>query len=75
MNFSELKMDNTPDSPPLRNAAEAAKRLKVSRPYIYKLEKLGLLPSVAWSVNGRKTIRFLDEDISNFIARHRGGLT
>jgi excisionase family DNA binding protein len=69
-------MDSKPDnSPPLRDAAEAAKRLKVSRPYVYKLEKLGLLPSVSWAVNGRKTIRFLDDDISAFIQRHRGATT
>jgi excisionase family DNA binding protein len=61
-----------PDSAPaLLDASEVAKRLRVSRPYCYKLEKLGLLRSVAWEVGGRRTIRFLDEDVKAFIASHR----
>jgi excisionase family DNA binding protein len=65
-------MDSKPDSVlTLLDAAEVAKRLKVSRPYAYKLEKLGLLRSVAWEVGGRRTIRFLAEDVAAFIASHR----
>jgi excisionase family DNA binding protein len=63
-------MDKQPDSA-LLDANEVARRLKVSRPYAYKLERLGLLRSVAWEVNGRRTIRFLAEDVTAFIQQHR----
>ena len=69
-------MDTQPDNNPvLLNANEVAERLKISRPYAYKLERLGLLRSVAWEVNGRRTIRFLAEDVAAFIASHRTATT
>jgi hypothetical protein len=55
----------------LLDATRVAHRLQVSRPYVYKLERLGLLRSVAWEVGGRRTIRFLAEDVAAFIAQHR----
>jgi hypothetical protein len=69
-------MDNKPvDIPDLLDAARVAHRLQVSRPYVYKLERLGLLRSVAWEVGGRRTIRFLAEDVAAFIASHRTATT
>jgi predicted DNA-binding transcriptional regulator AlpA len=68
-------MSNDLNDPPLLDATEVAKRLKVSRPYVYKLERLGLLSSVSWAVPGkvreRNVIRFLPEDVAAFIERHR----
>jgi hypothetical protein len=34
----------------LLTPAEAAERLRVSRPYVYKLVSLGLLPAVSWAI-------------------------
>jgi hypothetical protein len=59
----------------LLSAADVAAILNCSRPYVYKLETLGLLKSVSWAVptkNGeRRVIRFHPDDIAAFIEKHR----
>jgi excisionase family DNA binding protein len=68
-------MDSKSDSPILLDASEVARRLRVSRPYIYRLVELNLLQAVAWAVPGkakaRLVIRFHPDDVAAFIARHR----
>ena len=59
----------------LLKADAVAKRLGISRPYVYKLVNLGLLPTVSWSVPGkngeRRVIRFHPADVAAFIGKHR----
>ena len=78
-NYSEKTMSSTANTPALLDASEVAKRLRVSRPYIYRLVELNLLQAVAWAVPGqvkaRKVIRFHPDDVAAFIARHRGATT
>ena len=51
--------------------ARAAKLLDCSKPYIYKLAKSGLLPTVSWELDGSKTVRFHIDDVLEFIDKHR----
>jgi hypothetical protein len=52
-----------------------ARWLDISRPYVYKLETLGLLKSISWAVPGkngdRRVIRFHPDDVKAFIEKHR----
>ena len=58
------------DSILIRPAA-AAKLLAVSKPYVYKMVKLGVLPSVEWTLDGSKSLRILRQDVLDFIEQHR----
>lgn len=68
-------MSGTTNAPALLDAGEVARRLRCSRPYVYKLQRLGLISSVSWTVPGaskdRQVVRFLDSDVHSFIERHR----
>jgi excisionase family DNA binding protein len=69
-------MDSAANTLTLLDAAEVARRLNVSRPYIYKLVRERLLTSVSWTVpgkvKGRQVVRFHPDDVEDFIARNRG---
>jgi excisionase family DNA binding protein len=61
-----------PDIDPiLLKPATVAKMLDCSRPYIYRLGKEGLLPTVKWALKGSETIRFHRDDVMAFIEKHR----
>jgi excisionase family DNA binding protein len=58
----------------LLKPTQAAKILNVSRPYVYKMAELGLLPCVRWPGTGegdKTVLRFLKDDVLNFITEHR----
>jgi len=60
----------------LLNAKQVAKMLNCSIPLIYKMADKGQLPCVRWDCWGcgtekeRKTVRFKQEDVMDFIEKH-----
>lgn len=52
----------------------AARMLAVSKPYVYKLAALGLLPCVRWGVPGagekRQVVRIKRSDVKQFVEKH-----
>ena len=51
----------------LLNAAETARKLRLSMPHVYTLAAAGSLPSIKFG----KAVRFEPTDVENFIREHR----
>lgn len=53
----------------LLNAAETARKLRLSVPHVYTLAASGSLPSIKFE----KAVRFDPKDVENFIREHMRG--
>jgi excisionase family DNA binding protein len=58
--------------PRVLTVAEVRKLLRCSGPTIYSLIRSGQLPAITFSTNGKRgVVRVTEEDLREFIQRHR----
>jgi len=58
--------------PRVLTVAEVKRHLHCSAPTVYALIRTGQLPAITFSTNGRRgVVRVAEEDLKDFIQRHR----